>query len=690
RATLLFGTALGCSIAILAASPNQAWAADECGADIAGSVICTATSGTGNPYPAGIDYVADAGEDITVILIGGGPITAVDVVTATDDGVTATGVAGFEANINAYLGSSVDAAYDGLQAIASGANATVVSYATIYAGEAGISVESTGAAGDTYVFNYGDITMDGDDSASGFVEGIYAESDETTLVFNTGYIEVDSSTDGYAYGIYADSDGLGYSAAVISTGDISVYNSSNDAQGIHAESYGFTYVSQTGYTEVHADEDATGIYAYSDGGNVSVIAADIYVEAYGGEAFGINADSDEDYVFVTVAGDIYTDVDDITEDNTGIYANGYDGATVSVTGDITLSDGDDAIGIDANSYDGDVYVDVTGNIQVGDFAGTVNTENATGIDAYSYNGDVDVDVTGNVAAFGDEDATGVEAYSNGGDVDVTVTGNVTAYANDGDGFGIDAYSYLGYTTVTVIGNIDVDAYDAAYGVYAYADDDAVVSVTGNITVDSSDGYAYGVYAYSYGDDVDVTVTGNIDVSGYNDAFGVHAYADDGDATVSVTGDITVDSSDGDAYGVYAYTDYVGSASVTVVGDITVDAYYDAYGVYAYGYVDATVSVTGDINVYAYDGDAYGVYAGTDEGDAVVTVIGNIDVESNYEDAYGVYIDAEGGDGTATVTGDITVYAEEDAYGVYIDADYNATATVTGNIDVTSETDDAYG
>ena len=86
RASLLFGTALGVSIAVFAASPQQAWAADECGADVGGIAVCT---NVGNPYATGVDYVGDAGEDITVVLLGGGLAPTI-VTGAGQDGVTAT------------------------------------------------------------------------------------------------------------------------------------------------------------------------------------------------------------------------------------------------------------------------------------------------------------------------------------------------------------------------------------------------------------------------------------------------------------------------------------------------------------------------------------------------------------------------------------------------------------------------
>ncbi len=194
RASLLFGTALGCSIAIMAASPNQAWAADECGADVGGVAVCVAG---GNPYPTGIDYTGDAGEDITVILIGGGPGTAVDVVTTTDDGVTVTADPGSDASVISYLGSYltsdyngilvdadgggdafvdsetvIDAGYSGIIAVADAGDATVLNTGNIYAGgnnpfiAAGIYVEADGFGNTATVDNSGDIYVDGDSVAS--------------------------------------------------------------------------------------------------------------------------------------------------------------------------------------------------------------------------------------------------------------------------------------------------------------------------------------------------------------------------------------------------------------------------------------------------------------------------------------------------------------------------------------------
>ena len=85
----------------------------------------------GNPYPTGIDYTGDAGEDITVILIGGGPGTAVDVVTTTDDGVTVTADPGSDASVISYLGSYITTDYVGIVVGADGGGDAYVNADTL-------------------------------------------------------------------------------------------------------------------------------------------------------------------------------------------------------------------------------------------------------------------------------------------------------------------------------------------------------------------------------------------------------------------------------------------------------------------------------------------------------------------------------------------------------------------------------
>ncbi len=194
----------------MAASPNQAWAADECGADVGGVAICLAG---GNPYPTGIDYTGDAGEDITVILIGGGPGTAVDVDTTgnPDDGVTVTADVGNDASVISYLGSYITTDYVGIYVDAYGANgggdAFVNSATVIDAGYSGIVVGAS--AGDATVINSGTIYAGG----------------------NNPFIAV---------GIYAGASGFGNTATVDNTGDIYVAGAAFYSAGIQGYSFAGT------------------------------------------------------------------------------------------------------------------------------------------------------------------------------------------------------------------------------------------------------------------------------------------------------------------------------------------------------------------------------------------------------------------------------------------------------------------
>jgi uncharacterized repeat protein (TIGR02543 family) len=173
----------------------------------------------------------------------------------------------------------------------------------------------------------------------------------------------------------------------------------------------------------------------------------------------------------------------------------------------------------------------------------------------------------------------------------------------------------------------------SYGIYA--SDNAVVTLTGDITVDCL--YYYdGIYT---SDNAVVTLTGDITVS-----YG-RGISASGDSTVTVIGNITADGGSGISAS--------GDAAVTVTGDITFSNGYYSSGIYASG--DAVVTVTGDITVTGVN--SHGVEAW---GDAAVTVTGNITVIGDDND--GIYF-AEGAQ--ITVDGELNVSGTGSGYVVLL-------------------------
>ena len=117
-------------------------------------------------------------------------------------------------------------------------------------------------------------------------------------------------------------------------------------------------------------------------------------------------------------------------------------------------------------------------------------------------------------------------------------------------------------------------------------------------------------------------------------------------------------------------------------NITVEDDSGVYGVSALG--GAVVDITGDVNVTANTGNAFGVFVDGVHGGATVKITGNIEATAA-NNAFGVYAD---NDATVTVTGNIEATANVTANGV--DADNGAEVTVGGNIKATSATGNSVG
>ena len=333
-------------------------------------------------------------------------------------------------------------------------------------------------------------------SVTGIADGIYATADANVTITHTGDITSAggigislSSSFGtakltstgtiaaYTYGISA----FGGSAVDIThTGDIT----SQAADGIRAFSpfgtvnvthtgtiaaygYGITAFGLNGVDITHTgditSQAADGIYAFSPSGTVNVTHTGA-ISAYGD---GIAARSFGGDVNVTHTGDITTQHGDgiavsslggavsvLSSGNIkvygscgcgggsdGIYASGYNGVSISHTGDITSSHGD---GIFAYSYSGSASVTSKGNI----------TAYNVGIYAYGYTG-TNVTVNGGTVYGG---FAGIVVKNFAGSNKITINSGATV---TGGSFAIYDYGPTGPTTVynygTVTGNVDLSA-----------------------------------------------------------------------------------------------------------------------------------------------------------------------------------------------------------------------------------------
>ena len=623
RNTLFLGTALGCSIAILGAMPGQAWAADECGADVAGVATCNADgvpATDANPYPLGIDYVADPLEDITVILTG-----AVDIVTVTDDGVTATGVLNYDAEVYVNTGASIDTTQDGILVNSFGAGDGYVyvdTGVTIDAGSRGIAVFANGT-GDATVVNYANITTDGvsADVVSDAIVAVAYGGDAS--VTSTGDLTATAGlNDIFAYGIYAN----GFTSTIVdSTGDITVTNgnlANLASAGISAIYAQVTDVTQTGNIDVFA---ATGYAAgiYANGGTTDVdVVGNISVEALGNDVYGILVDGTTS-ASVTVTGDIYTDQDDYTQNNFGIqvgtFADPVGGnVDITVTGDVYAADGLNVFGVYAMA-DGDTIITINGTVEVGGG----NTQYGTGITAWGTAGgdvtivadDVLVYQAGSFLLGGGD---GINVYT-AGIVDITAEDIVTS------GYYADGIFVGGVFGIS--GNTDID----------------VVSVT--TTGLGSDGIDVGGHGI-----IDVTATGLISTTGENS---------DGMELSSDLGTVVVLAND-----------------ITTTG-------VNADGINAYGFNGVDITVTGQI--YAGEVGSFGVNASAENG---VTEVNVFDVETQAAGSTGVFAFNTNGDAVINATGYIYT-AGAGADGLYAESVFgNAYATSDGEVRTLGASSDA--
>ena len=396
--------------------------------------------------------------------------------------------------------------------------------------------------------------------------------------------------------------------------------------------------------------------------------------------------------------------------NTGIYTvdvSSDDGAVTVENQYGILAYGDtipaSTYAIHANSVDGAVAVDNT----LGAYITVYNSfGDGFGIYGYSQTGTVDITNDGSIYVSPSGTAYGIYAASDDGIVHVYNSGDITANSSS-DAYGIYAQSYVnayvdnsgsvlatstglnGYATAVFIYTCDCYALDAN------VDNSGTLSAftTGN------NGNAYGVYIYAYDVNGDAYVgnSGEINATATGagaDATGVYVTLSDGLVDIDTSGTIDAYAFDGVAYGIHAYIDGDGPATVANSGTIeatSMGAFTDATGVYI-SLVDgmADVDNSGSIEVYSYNGGAYGIHLYIDgDGPADVTNSGTLTVTSYINQAYGVYVAGYGGNGDIHVgnSGVIDVSANQSAEGVhaysnydgYVDIDNSGTVTVTSTL-----------
>jgi outer membrane autotransporter protein len=605
---MLMGTALGCSIAILAA---PALAADECGAitrNVGSPDTVTCTS-AGNTYPSGISYnqqdappLAPPPNDLTVTLNSG------VVVNSSGNGVLVvnTSGAGHSAAIYNNNGGTVTAVATGLYAFASGPGlAKIVNTGSIGAGDIGLHGYNAGTGG-VSLTNAGAISISGVGDNATYSTGILAGyTAGAATVVNSGAITITTAKP-VAVGIGTDS--IGAASVTNNVGGAIVINGAGAVTGIQAGFQGPTVASTTlvkNYADITvattgATSTATGIAAQSVSGT-TVTATSGAIQASGFNAFGVNASASAGDVTVTTTGNTVT----ITNASTGspaseaIYAHAVGGVAQVFAGK-TYASGLGAAGIYAKGDNG-AYVNAGTKVSTTGFgvkavssgkyadviAGSVTTTGAgaTGITATASNGSVsvastsvstaganadgilatgggDVTVTSGTVGTTGAGATGIYAHSTGGNVVVTSTGVTTSAA-----IGISAVSTTGSATVTAT-NVTV-AGDNVTGVNALGETNATVVSTGTITATGPAG-AYTIGVHAKADNGAATVTVN-NVSGTQ--FGVLAvgYSGSATATINVNGAVSATGSSviiPPSAGVFAASQGVATVNIAHLASVT--------------------------------------------------------------------------------------------------------------------------
>lgn len=421
---LMVGTALGCSLLVLAA---PAAASDECGAAVGGVVTCTAA---GSPYATGIQYTPavggltmnfgagahvdaiGAGVSINRPVLGAGPV----IVNGQDAVIRATAAAGQDGLTALQVLGNDDIAVHVGEVHASGASATGIAAilgADVRNGAQNILIDAdvvtaTGE-GSTGVFGFndgGDIDID--------VGTLTVSGDAARSVYASGNFDVTVNIDSLigqgASGIEVDALGL----TSIAVGSLTT--SGDGAFGINVTSLGgglsqveFGTVTTDGY-----DAEAVDIETY--GGEVIVRGGSVTALGGGGEWGSAVRVEQLDTLGSgphTVTVEVANIVTGKMDDEGILHGDNGHGVLVEALADVNFHIGS----ISTHGENGQGVLigtkgQITGAVETvetrGDFSAGLNFETAGGITAGF----------GSVTTHG-RHAFGVLAYTETGDIDIT-------------------------------------------------------------------------------------------------------------------------------------------------------------------------------------------------------------------------------------------------------------------------------
>ncbi|WP_332654878.1 autotransporter domain-containing protein [Brevundimonas sp.] len=444
---LMVGTALGCSLLVLAA---PAAASDECGAAVGGVVTCTAA---GSPYATGIQYTPGAG-GLTMNFGAGANVDAVGAGVLISPPVFGSSPVTLNAQ-DAVIRATAAAGQVGLTALRVAGNDDI----GIYVGEVQVSgVRATGIAallGGDVQNGSRDILIDADvvTAAGEGSTGIYALNDSGDIDIHTGTITV---TGDRAAGIYALSnfdvtidvdtltghgaggievDALG--AASITVGTLTTTGDSAD--GISITSLGGGR-SQVEFGTIRTEgEDAGAIDIETYGGEVIVRGGSVTALGGGGDygsAVRVQQFNTLGSGPHTVTLEIANIVTGRTDDEGILYGDNGHGVRVDALADVNfeigsisthgvnargamiVAQGQITGAVDAVETRGDfatgLYLQTAGGITA-DF-GSITTHGRYGLGVLAYTETGDIDISGRDIETFDDGAHGVLAASGYGDI----------------------------------------------------------------------------------------------------------------------------------------------------------------------------------------------------------------------------------------------------------------------------------
>lgn len=646
RANLHRSSALGGAslMLLMALSATPAFAADECGAAVAGVATC---SSAGNPYSDGITYFP-VDDDLTVVLEDGVNISlsttpansnalfigsqAGSISVTHESGLIESGNDFFATiDIDSQNGGDVTATLDEVRG--SGISGRAIDIASIL-GATSLTVNKVQTNGDTSnginAFGRESLTVNaGSVATTGFSSIAIQGSSDGVVVVNAGDV-VTEGDESRGIDLRGKDD--------ISLTADSVVTSGTESVAVHIQGYTPGTTATLNITNaVTAGADSSAIHVTHSG---DIILSAETVETAGDNSDAIYLRSSEGFATVNI-GSIVTQGDA----SHGLRVDALGGANVTVGQVSTL--GDMSTGVDVRGEEDLTIASTDGITTQGAQSSGIRAESATG----------SITITASNISTGGGTASGIKAISY--DSFATVTADNVATAGD-NAHGVDVRSVNDVATATAT-NVETSG-EGAFGVL-------VDTVSGSLSVAATDitttgSYGIGVAAHSDGDGAISVVANNVSTTGDN-AIGVGTLSD-GQSASSVTAS-NVTTAGADAYGIMVRTGLsadVAASNISTTGD-------NAHGILVFAQDQANVTVTGPVSTTGAGAIGVGLQGETD-----ITLNATGAITTSGDNAIGVVV--EGNSGATSITVADVATTGTDASAIFIDT-YGDVTVKAGNV-----------